>query len=202
MHMQFGWNSNLDLALLDVRENLDRLGDTFPREASRPAVLHLDPGDRPIMVIALRNRAGRQDNNRPEDLVELKRVGRDLIARRLEQLGDVARVQITGGFERRIEVEIDPDQKLAYGISLSQIASELEGSNVALQGGVIRRGPFRYPVEISGEFKNTEDIAQTVHFHAQQYAHSTSGCRSSTGWSGGSARFGSTGRFRNTSATC
>ncbi|MCY3593846.1 MAG: efflux RND transporter permease subunit [Bacteroidetes bacterium] len=162
VHMQFGWNSNLDLALLDVRENLDRLGDTFPREASRPAVLHLDPGDRPIMVIALRNRVEQQGGDRPEDLVELKRVGRDLIARRLEQLSDVARVQVTGGFERRIEVEIDPDQKLAYGISLSQIAGELEGSNVALQGGVIRRGPFRYPVEISGEFKDTEDIAQTV----------------------------------------
>ena len=162
VHMQFGWNSNLDLALLDVRENLDRLGDMFPREASRPAVLHLDPGDRPIMVIALRNRAEQQGNDRPEDLVELKRVGRDLIARRLEQLSDVARVQVTGGFERRIEVEIDPDQMIAYGISLSQIASELEGSNVALQGGVIRRGPFRYPVEISGEFKDTEDIAQTV----------------------------------------
>jgi len=162
VHMQFGWNSDLDLALLDVRENLDRLGDMFPREASRPAVLHLDPGDRPIMVIALRSRDELIGEDRPEDLVKLKRTGRDLIARRLEQLGDVARVQVTGGFERRIEVEIDPDQKLAYGISLNQIASELEGSNVALQGGVIRRGPFRYPVEISGEFKGTEDIAETI----------------------------------------
>ncbi len=162
VHMQFGWNADLDLALLDVRENLDRLGDAFPREASRPAVLHLDPGDRPIMVIALRNRSETEAGERPEDLVELKRVGRDLIARRLEQLRDVARVQVTGGFERRIEVEIDPDQKLAYGISLNQIANELEGSNVALQGGVIRRGPFRYPVEISGEFKDTDDIAETV----------------------------------------
>ncbi|MCY4158563.1 MAG: efflux RND transporter permease subunit, partial [Bacteroidetes bacterium] len=162
VHMQFGWNSDLDLALLDVRENLDRLGDLFPREASRPAVLHLDPGDRPIMVIALRSRDDLVGENTPEDLVELKRRGRDLIARRLEQLGDVARVQVTGGFDRRIEVEIDPDQKLAYGIGLRQIASQLEGSNVALQGGVIRRGPFRYPVEISGEFKDTEDIAETI----------------------------------------
>ena len=161
VHMQFGWNANLDLALLDVRENMDRLGDAFPREASRPAVLHLDPGDRPIMVIALRY-AGELESNRTEDLVELKRVGRDIIARRLEQLSDVARVQVTGGFERRIDIEVDPDQMLAYGISLNQIASQLEGSNVALQGGVIRRGPFRYPVEVSGEFKGTDDIAETV----------------------------------------
>lgn len=161
VHMQFGWNANLDLALLDVRENIDKLGDEFPREASRPAVLHLDPGDRPIMVIALRY-AGDLDSNRPEDLVELKRVGRDIVARRLEQLTDVARVQVTGGFERRIDVEVEADQLLAYGIGLDDIKRQLEGSNVALQGGVIRRGPFRYPVEVSGEFKNTADIAETV----------------------------------------
>jgi len=162
VHLQFGWNADLDLALLDVRESLDRLGDLFPREASRPSVLHLDPGDRPIMVIALRAQGGISDEERPEDLVELKRTGRDLIARRIEQLSDVARVQVTGGFERRIEIEIDPDQALAYGISLNQIATELDQSNVALQGGVIRRGPFRYPVEISGEFSSLEDISETV----------------------------------------
>ncbi len=161
VHMQFGWNADLDLALLDVRDKLDRLGDSFPREASRPAVLHLNPGDRPIMVIALRYE-GELEEGRSDDLVELKRVGRDIIARRLEQLGDVARVQVTGGFERQIEIEVDPNQALAYGISLNQIAGELRGANVALQGGVIRRGPFRYPVEVSGEFKDTEDIAETV----------------------------------------
>ncbi len=161
VHMQFGWNADLDLALLDVRENMDRLGDVFPREASKPAVLHLDPGDRPIMVVALRY-AGELQSNRPEDLVELKRVGRDIIARRLEQLNDVARVQVTGGFERRVEIEVDPDQMLAYGISLDDIARQLAGSNVALSGGVIRRGPFRYPVEVSGEYKGTADIAETV----------------------------------------
>ncbi len=162
VHLQFGWNSDLDLALLDVRENLDRLGDLFPREASRPAVLHLDPGDRPIMIIALRYQNGDQGNIQSEDLMELKRVGRDLIARRIEQLSDVARVQVTGGFERRIEVEVDPQRMLTYGINLNQIEQQLEVSNVAIQGGVIRRGPFRYPVEISGEFKTTDDIAQTV----------------------------------------
>ena len=161
VHMQFGWNANLDLALLDVRENMDRLGDAFPQEASRPAVLHLDPGDRPIMVIALRYSV-ESESSRTEDLVELKRVGRDIIARRLEQLSDVARVQVTGGFERRIEIEPDPDQLLAYGLSLQDIAGRLDQANVALKGGVIRRGPFRYSVEVSGEFRDTDDISRTV----------------------------------------
>ncbi len=161
VHMEFGWNTNLDLALLEVRESIDRLGDYLPHEASRPAVLHLDPGERPIMIVALRY-AGGAATDRPQDLVELKRAGRDIIARRLEQINDVARVQVTGGYERRIEITVDPAQLQTYGVSLSQIASALQTTNVALTGGVIRRGPFRYAVEVSGEYKGIEDIANTV----------------------------------------
>ena len=161
VHMQFGWNADLDMALLDVRENIDRLGDRLPVEASRPAVLHLDPGERPIMILALRYRDAPEDF-RPEDLVELKRLGRDVLARRLEQIGDVARVQVTGGYDRRVEIIVDPVALQAHGISLSGISGALQSANVALSGGVIRRGPFRYAVEVSGEFKNSDEIGQTV----------------------------------------
>ncbi len=161
VHLEFGWNTDLDLALLEVRESIDRLGDGLPNQASRPAVLHLDPSERPIMIAALRY-AGNIDADRPQDLVELKRAGRDIIARRLEQINDVARVQVTGGYERRIEITVNPAQMQAYGVSLTQISDALRSNNVTLSGGVIRRGPFRYAVEVSGEYKNIEDIANTV----------------------------------------
>ena len=161
VHMEFGWNSDLALALLEVRENIDRLGNRLPEDASRPAVLHLDPGERPIMIVALRYAGGAQVD-RPQDLMELKRMARDIIARRMEQIRDVARVQVTGGYERRIEILVNPAQMQTYGISLAQISSALKAANVALSGGVIRRGPFRYAVEVSGEYKDTGDIAATV----------------------------------------
>lgn len=167
VHLDFGWNADMNLALLDVREQLDRLGASLPDEAERPVVLHLDPGERPIMMVALQRPAtgrvhgvpGAED---PVDLVELKTVGREIIARRLEQLQDVARVRVTGGFERRIDILVQPAQLAAYEISLDRIASALRSANVALPGGVIRRGPFRYAVEISGEFTGIDDIATTV----------------------------------------
>src|SRR5690606_5572909 len=46
--LRFGWNTDLNLALLNVREQLDQLGDALPDEAERPVVLRLDPSDRPI----------------------------------------------------------------------------------------------------------------------------------------------------------
>ena len=160
VRLDFGWNTNLDFALLDVREQLDGLGDALPRTADRPIVLHLDPGERPIMLVALQGAEAAAED--AQDLVLLKQAGREIIARRLEQLRDVARVQVTGGYERRIEILVQPAQLATYNIGLDQIASALQAANLALPGGVIRRGPFRYAVEVSGEFRGVDDIAETV----------------------------------------
>ncbi|MFQ5570229.1 MAG: efflux RND transporter permease subunit [Rhodothermales bacterium] len=181
VRLDFGWNAPLELALLDVREQIDRLGEALPDEAERPVVLHLDPSERPIMMVALREAADEEpraeaqgsspatntsnatsSTQQPQDLVGLKQIGREVIARRLEQLRDVARVRLTGGYERRIEILIDPARLASYDISLDRIAGALRAANVALPGGMIRRGPFRYAVEVSGEFKTIDDIAASV----------------------------------------
>lgn len=162
VQLDFGWNTNLDLAMLEVREQLDRLGEALPDEAQRPLVLRVDPNDRPILMIALREPtvAGRDGGG--EDLVALKQLGREVIVRRLEQLDAIARVTITGGYERRIDVRIDAARLATHGIGLQQISTALQQANVALPGGMIRRGPFRYAIEVSGEFQDLDDIAATI----------------------------------------
>lgn len=161
VQLDFGWNTQLDLALLSVREQIDKLGESLPREADRPTVLRMDPNDRPIMILALSEGEGAER----EDLVALKRLGEEVIARRLEQIRDVARVVVTGGFDRRIDVMLDPARLAAYGLSISRIESALRTANVAQPGGSIRRGPFRFAVEVSGEFQTLEQIAGTIVAH-------------------------------------
>ena len=171
VRLDFGWNTNLDLALLDVREQIDRLGDRLPDESDRPVVLRMNPNDRPIMIIALSqsktSRASGAEMSRAgpsgrTDLVGIKRLGQEVIARRLEQLRDIARVIVTGGFDRRIDVILDPSRMAAHGIRISQISNALNSANMAQPGGSIRRGPFRYSVEISGEFTSITEIANSV----------------------------------------
>lgn len=169
VRLDFGWNTNLDFALLEVREQIDRLGDRLPEEAERPVVLRLDPNDRPIMVLALSETDA--DGGRDAvvarqtlggDLVGLKRVGREVIARRLEQLPDIARVVVTGGFDRRIDVILDPAKLAAHNIDITRVDAALRSANVAQPGGSIRRGPFRYAVEVTGEFESINDVADAI----------------------------------------
>ncbi len=159
IRLDFGWNTNLDLALLEVREQLDRLGEGLPDEADRPVVLRVDPNDRPIMILALSEaHADGQSGN----LVRLKTVGKEVVARRLEQLPDVARVVVTGGYDRRVDIIMDPARLAAFGLDISRIEQALRRANVAQPGGSIRRGPFQYAVEVTGEYESVADIAETV----------------------------------------
>lgn len=161
VRLDFGWNTNLDLAMLDVREQLDRLGDSLPLEADRPIVLRINPNDKPIMVLALSQSQGENLGSKT-DLAGLKQLGKEVIARRIEQLRDVARVIVTGGYDRQIDVVLDPAKLAAHKIDVTQIGAALRTTNIAQPGGSIRRGPFLYAVEVTGEFKNVDDIAESI----------------------------------------
>jgi len=170
VELRFDWNTDLDRALLGVREQINRLGDRLPEAAEQPVVLRVDPSDRPIMMLALRGaqtdtstvQRAADEQKAPQNLVRLREVGREVVSRRLEQLRDVARVRVTGGYQREVRVRVDKDRLAALGLSLGDVEQALDRSNVVLPGGTIRRGPFRYAVEMSGEFQSAEEVAQTV----------------------------------------
>ncbi len=162
VRLDFGWSSDLELVALEVREKLDRLAGFLPDQAERPLVLRVDPSDRPIQILALGlNQQDPQASN-ADDLLQVKKIARDVVARRLEQLDGIARVRVTGGHEPEIEVVVSPERAAAYGVDLEQIAQALREANVTLSGGVVRRGPFRYAVEVSGELRDAEQVAETV----------------------------------------
>src|SRR5690606_23770477 len=61
-----------------------------------------------------------------------------------------------------IDVNVDAGRLAAHGLSVDAVATALDAANVALPGGVIRRGPFRYAVEISGEFESLRVVRETI----------------------------------------
>ncbi|MBI3787756.1 MAG: efflux RND transporter permease subunit [Ignavibacteriales bacterium] len=172
---EFYWGTNMDFAMLDVREKLDQLRAALPRDAGRPTILRIDPATEPIMTIALSEgeskadylKTSSQKNNEVNSsdvakLVELKETGRALIKRRIEQVSGVAQVSVLGGLEREIHVEIDTKKLDAFGITIDQVSQALATANFNLPGGTIKRGLFRYSLRTVGEFTNVKEIINVV----------------------------------------
>lgn len=154
---EFLWGTNMDFAMLNVREKLDQLRWSLPDEAGRPTIIQLDPRSRPILALSVSG----------QNLVQIKQLTRDVIKRRLEQLKGVALAQVVGGLEREIQVEVDLPKLTVLGLNPDQIIQAISAANVNLPGGTIKQGLFRFSLRTLGEFQSPDEIQNVVLNHTK-----------------------------------
>jgi len=149
--LEFAWDTQMDLAALDVRERLDVL--RLPADAERPILLRYDPSLDPIMRLGLHGQ---------DDLVHLRLVGDEQVKRALERIEGVAGVLVSGGLEEEIQVELDERQLANLGLTAEQVINRLAQENVNLTGGRLREGQTEFLVRTINEFLRPQDLGPIV----------------------------------------
>jgi len=149
--LEFGWDTNMDSAALDVRERLDMLDP--PEQAGRPVLLRYDPSLDPIMRIGLYG---------DEDLSRLRLIAEQDVKRLLERVEGVAAVVVSGGLEEEIHVDLDERRLASLGLGMNHVISRLAQENVNLTGGRLEEGQTEYLVRTINEFERAADINDIV----------------------------------------
>ncbi len=150
----FNWGTNMDFASLSVREKIDLIKEKLPREAEDSVVVKYNPLELPTMVLSV--------TGEKFSLYALREICRRDIKDKLEKVEGVASVNLTGGAEREILVEIDQGRLQASGISLLSVVKGLEESNLNFPAGTIEAEFYEYLVRTMGEFKNIGEIQDTA----------------------------------------
>jgi HAE1 family hydrophobic/amphiphilic exporter-1 len=151
--LRFAWGTDMDFAMLNVRERMDNVRESLPETVSRPTILRVDPESDPIMTLSVSG---------GEDLWQTKEVSETVFRRRFEQLDGVAQAAVTGGLDREIRVEVEPRLLESYNLTIEQISASLDQANVSAPGGTILQGRYRYPLRTLGEFQTVEEIGDVV----------------------------------------
>lgn len=149
--VEFDWDSNMDFASLDVREKLDMLN--LPQDAEQPILLRYDPALEPILRIGFYG----GDNLISNRLFAEKNIKQDL-----ESLEGVASVQISGGLEEEIHVELDQARLSSLSIPINLISNRLSQENINLTGGTLSEGDMEYIVRTLNQFRTVEEINDIV----------------------------------------
>lgn len=150
--IKYNWGTDMDYALLFLRQALDQVAWSLPHEASRPTILKEDPSQKPIMGYALLS----------ENLPALSELARNVFAKRFEELDGVAKVDILGEYRRNIRVNIDPIKLMHYGLSYDEVAEAIRWNNLTFMGGTIARGDKKYSLNISGNLVNIESLKKVA----------------------------------------
>ncbi|HEY8393144.1 MAG TPA: efflux RND transporter permease subunit [Capillibacterium sp.] len=147
--LEFSWGTDMNFALLDVREKIDLIKGYLPDDASDPLVYKFDMSMLPIVSLALGGNA---------DLETLQKLGEEEIKPAIERLGGIASVDVSGGLTPLIKIEADPIKLQAYGLSLQNITQLLQAENLNLPGGTAETGDLELMVRTTGEFARLEQI--------------------------------------------
>ncbi|MFC4402892.1 efflux RND transporter permease subunit [Gracilibacillus xinjiangensis] len=150
--IMFQNGTNLDNALLEVRESVDQVKSFLPEGANDPSVLRFNPNQMPIMWVGLSG----------ADVAKLQNIAEDQIQPYFERQGGVASVSIEGGETRVIDLELNRSAMNQYGVSPQLIQQALGGANQSASAGSIQKGDKDLQLRIDGSFDSVDDIASTI----------------------------------------
>ena len=152
--LEFQPEVDTETALNRVRDAVDRAkGDVSP-EAEEPVVKEFSVTSLPVLIYQL---VGKGEVSTSE-LFELAEKLEDDIT----QVPEVLDVDILGGREREIVIEIDPERLHFYALSLGQVQGILQGTNRNVSAGAADSGSNRIVMRVPGEFHNPAEILGLV----------------------------------------
>ncbi len=144
---------DVDLALQDAQRKINGIVSSLPDDVEAPSLGKFDFGDLPIM------RLGVSANMPPTDLYDLvdKR-----IAASLSRLPGVAQVNILGGQEREIRVNINEEKLSAYNLSILQVSQAIEYGNLDFPTGKVKSAGKQTTIRLTGKYASVEEMRNLV----------------------------------------
>ena len=136
----------------DIQKAVDRVTNLPQDVDERPVVTEVTSGEIPIIKVALSGK-----------LTEFKlRTLADDLKDLLEDIEGVSSVERTGWRDEEYWVQPDINKMVKFHISFSELAGALGRQNVDTPGGKLKTAKKEYSVKVKADFKNKEDIENTV----------------------------------------
>ena len=122
----------MDIAGMEVRENFSRIRKDLPKQMEKPVIAKYEYADVPVLILAITNTKewkqsftpggkfkeesteGLLPDRGPYSVEQLRRIVDEEIKDRLQRIEGVANIEVSGGRERKILIEIEQEKLIAY----------------------------------------------------------------------------------------
>ncbi len=147
--IEFNLGVDSSQAAADVREKVDAIRASLPREALSPSISKIDINAFPVLYYGM-------SSERPSK--QLRFIAEEVVSNRLARVPGVASVSVVGGDVREIRVEVDQARLDAYGLNILQVVQALQAANLNVPSGRVEEERREYAIRVVGEFQNMDEI--------------------------------------------
>jgi HAE1 family hydrophobic/amphiphilic exporter-1 len=149
----FNLRRDIDTAAQDVRDRVAAIARRLPDDAEPPVISKFDNDSSSVVTIALSGEMS---------IRELTEVADKIIRPRIERSAGVGQVQIVGGLERTINVDVDADKLAALGIPITQVRDALERQNSDVPGGNVTGGGREQVLRTMGRLQTPDAFNDVI----------------------------------------
>ena len=146
--LEFRYGTDVRLAAVDVQNAIASIRADIPAQAEPPRVLTFSSAARPVFTVGIVT----------SNLQQARRLADDLIAPRLQASPGVGAVQVFGGQEAKVLIDIDPKRSESHKISLSQVANSIAANNRSAPAGRLRSDQGETMLRVDQRSQRLEEL--------------------------------------------
>jgi len=151
--MIFNTKANMERALENATRKVNNIRYLFPKDVLPPLVNNFSMDDIPIM------RLGITANIPPTEIYDLVK---NKIKPMISTINGISQVDIVGGEEREIRINVDNQKLKAHNLSILQVTQAIRAANMEFPTGKIKDMSQEVIIRLSGKFSSLEDLKNLV----------------------------------------
>jgi len=148
--LYFEPGGNIDQALNDATATFNRARSRLPDTIESPRIFKIDPSQLPVYEFAL------QSDSLGD--VDLRVFADEELSRELSVVQGVAAVDVAGGVQEEIRVNLDLNRLQSQGVALQDVLTALRERNVDVSGGRLRGQQAEPLTRTVGRFQSADEL--------------------------------------------
>ena len=186
--LEFSDDTDMDSAVLDIRESLDLINGYLPEGVGNPIILEINPDMMPVQYFSI--------SVDGKDLTEASMWIEDEIVPKFERIEGVAQVNVMGASEDQVHIVIDDEALLEknkelaeelYGMTFTEddegnyvpevpeiitadtIKAVIMGQHFSMPSGYVVDGEYDYMVRVGDKLESIEDFENlSVYYNEEE----------------------------------
>ena len=136
-----------------VEQKVNAIRNDLPTDAKAPLVTKVDGNGDPIMELSL---GGEQALGALQPLAE------DVIKKDLQTISGVGRVELLGGVEREVQIQVDQHKLEARGLSILQVTQALSADNLNVPAGNVTQPDKDWTIRLNTQAQSVRDLQNVL----------------------------------------
>lgn len=146
--LTYKYGTNMDTAYIDLKKKIDSVISDLPEDAKDPNIMEIDINDKASVRLSVKN----------EEQSNLYNYVDEKIAPEFEKIASVASVDINGGQESYIKIELISEKLDQYHLSMNNLVSAIGSADFSYPAGNTHVGGLELSVSTSVSYDNIESL--------------------------------------------